>query len=76
MLLTVTCPVSRWKLWLLRLQADLRLGRRYIAQAWHAEVMAFTLEWARSNDSLPVYPRGDTIENGAVQEVACVQGQT
>ena len=62
MLLTVKGPVCRWKLWLRCLQEDLRLGRQYDAQAWHVEVMAFTLQWTRGNDSLPVHPRGDAVE--------------
>ena len=62
MLLTVKCPVRRWKLWVRRLQEDLRLGQQYDAKAWHAEVMAFTLQWARGNDSLPVHPCGDAVE--------------
>ena len=61
MLLTVN-SVGRWKLWLRRLQDDLRVGRQYDAQAWHAEVMAFTLAWTRGNDSVPVHPHGDPVE--------------
>jgi len=61
-LLTVKRPMCRWKLWLLRLQEDLRLRRRYDAGAWHAEVMAFTLEWTRGNASVPVHPCGDAVE--------------
>ena len=51
----------RWKLWLRRLQDDLQLSRQYDAPAWHAEVMAFTLDWTRSNASVPVDPRGDAV---------------
>ena len=49
-------------MWLRRLQDDLRLARQYDAQAWHAEVMAFTLDWTRGNGSVPSCPRGDAVE--------------
>jgi hypothetical protein len=57
------CLPCRWRLWLHRLSDDLRLERPYDAEAWHAEVMRFTLAWTSGGGaSPPLHPTGDAVQ--------------
>ena len=53
----------RWRLWLNRLTDDLRLERPYDAEAWHEEVLRFTLAWTSGGGAaVPLHPSGDAVQ--------------
>ena len=44
-----------------RLEANLRSGAAYDAEAWRLECLNFTLAWTRGTQSFPLQPRGDSV---------------
>ncbi len=52
---------ARWTLFVARLEANLRAGAAYDAEAWRRECLEFTLAWARGRERFPTEAAGDAV---------------